>query len=164
MVLSLKAAEADVVFPFTDGAAVVGQRSEVGMEYYYINRSGERIGQRSYAIALPFYENRAPVLDRETGLFGLIDSNGEWVVGPKYVALGHGEAPVCDARIAFITCKVDSRPCKGGYIDIDGNEVVVFLDVVYLQPFRNGAAVVRTDRQVGLVNTDGKWVWSRPVE
>lgn len=67
----------------------------------YIDANGTLVIDYTFDDALPFYDGVAPVQDRETALWGLINTSGVWVAPPQFSTMrpfskATGLAGACD--------------------------------------------------------------------
>lgn len=150
-------------FAFSDGLAVVRDQSSEHQRFRYINQDGEDVFSRSFVVAYPFEQGRAVVLDQETLLYGLIDLEGEWVFEPKYKVLVNAGEQSEPIRFPFKEGNALREPVRGGYLDRDGNEVIVFENLLSLDHFHNGAAMIETTEYHGLIDINGEWIWREPA-
>ena len=92
-----------------------------------------------------FHKGSAPV--RVEGKWGLIDTQGKWVLAPTFTDIGMYSVE------GLLPVKVDD---KYGYINYLGTPITDFkYDEV--KSFSDGLAAVRVDDQWGYIHPDGKW-------
>ena len=91
--------------------------------------------------------------------YGLIDTNGKYLVEPKFRWLGTFSEGVSAAEISEETGLI-----HGGYIDRSGKFVITLSYASNLGPFYDGYAAVMTPRHgTGYIDKQGNWLW-KPTE
>jgi hypothetical protein len=83
-------------------------------------------------------------------LFGLVDSEGKWIVEPKF-----DEMLGLDRETGAVLVKLDN---KWGYLHQDGSFLVEPKFEAVLLGFRNGVAVVQYDGANRKINTKGEFL------
>jgi hypothetical protein len=134
--------------PFSDGLAVVevwGKEGGAG----FIDRSGNWVvgpTQEWEAVGLPLAEDRAPVMETESGNRGYVDRRGDWAVPPTFeLARGFHQG-----RAAVY------RDGGWGFIDRSG-AIVLPLRFDEVLDFSQGLAAVKRGEHWGYVRLDGSW-------
>jgi hypothetical protein len=88
------------------------------------------------------------------GLFGYIDTRGEWVIRPRFQYANDFSEGLAGVPLGE----------KGwGFIDRTGKEVIPAKFGWVYKGFRHGIAEVVFDRKGGYIDTKGEWVW-KPSE
>ena len=118
---------------FNQGLRPVQMEDESG--YVYINTEGEIVlpkdGQ-SFEMARPFTDEFAAVQDKESGLCGYIDLNGDWAIPPQYFTAGDFRSGI--ALVTLGTADdISAGSGKTGLIDTSGNCILEFSKDVGLQ-------------------------------
>lgn len=124
----------------------------------------------------------------ESGKWGIVDTNGNWIVEPKFDSIGYFEDGLAYAYegelCGFINTKgewvvepkfkkdiyhfseglaaVEFDDGRAGYIDKDGNMVITLdgYEWVLAWEFDEGVASVLTDKGAGIIDKTGGWIVS----
>lgn len=101
--------------------------------------------------AKPYSEGYAAVC--KDGLWGYINSNGGWLVEPKY-----SEAYSFSSGLALVV----NKKGKSGFIDTNGNLVIHFQgEYAFMNSFDNGLCIKSSIfRKEGVVDKNDKWIIS----
>ncbi len=107
--------------------------------------TAELVIAANFEAAGVFHKGSAPV--RVDGKWGLIDTQGKWVLAPTFTEIGMYSAE------GLLPVKMDD---KYGFINYLGTPITEFkYDAV--KPFADGLAAVRINNQWGYIHPDGKW-------
>ncbi|MBS1620554.1 MAG: WG repeat-containing protein [Bacteroidetes bacterium] len=91
-------------------------------------------------------------------LYGLIDSKGKIIFGPKYDAINEFKNELARVRLGKIADKEDDiDSAKYGFIDMYGKEVIP-VKYNWADGFDEGLAAVRLDKKFGFINQKGEEV------
>lgn len=91
-------------------------------------------------------------LGMEDGLFGYANTQGQWVIPPKYESAG--------AFVDGLAFVVHPDPENSGAIDQAGNRKIALPNLKRPTYFHGGLAWVEfKDGTAGYINRDGQWVW-----
>ena len=114
----------------------------------YINTQGMYEIEPQFKDAKSFSEGVALVLSKENKKWGYIDKSGKWIIKPQFDG---GKA--FKSGIGFVRIKRDWF-----YINIKG-EKLTMPEGVKRYPFsKDGVALIRTEKGVGVIDTNGKFV------
>ena len=102
----------------------------------YVNRQGERAFEKSFYRGWEFSEGLAVVMEEEGGLWGYIDTTGEFAISPRFQSHPHGYVSPFSDGLARV-----SVGGKYGYIDNTG-EFAVELRFLAAEHFVEGMARV----------------------
>jgi hypothetical protein len=143
--------EAIRIGEYRNGAAVF-QKSE--NTYGLLNLSGDVISLFYNNDKMHFGDCRDGLIKKKdkNGLFGLVDISGDWVISPDYDFIdASGNSYFNDGL-----CPVGKNE-KKGYIDRNGNLSIDYkFDNAY--DFLNGAAIVKLDSLIGVIDKNGDWI------
>lgn len=119
----------------------------------YVNTTGTYVIPARFDEAYPFNNGRAVAVEKK--LYGLLDSKGKWIVGPR-----KGEV-MGETGSSRLVCSDDLG--KWGAIDMKGTVVIPF-EKDLMSTFRSGLALVGTKTtnpelvRIAVVDTLGKMV------
>lgn len=139
--------------PYSEGYGAV----RIGGKYGYVNLKGEMKIVPQFMDAHQFSNGYAVVsvlaskADTRNKNFGLIDTNGTFVIAPNHYRLGK----FSEGKIAFFTRK--NKKTKYGFLDVKGN-VVIKPKYEHVKMFKNGLAAVKIKEKYGYINSDGKMI------
>lgn len=148
--------------PYREGLARIAREVDGEIRIVLIDPKGEQAIEEEFQLVGEFANGCAAASPLGSESFGLINHDGMWITEPKYFGVGHRTTPMTYGRIGFIESA--DRPCRGGYLDQNGNEVIVFESVHSIGRFHHGAALVRTPDWFGLIDVHGEWIWSKSLE
>lgn len=136
---------------FSEGYALLENFNE---QNAFMDSTGQVITPFDFYEASRFTEGRA-VAANEYGLFGAMDTNGDWVVAPEWQ-----EMTSFSERFAFVGKTEGSSPeLVYGTVNLNGQRVLPFR-YSKVTPFSEGLAAV-TDKEkgkAGYINNKGGWV------
>lgn len=136
---------------FSEGLAAVEYKPG---KWIYISPAGKKMTLREFSFAFSFQNKRAVAME-EGGFYGVIDTQGEWVLPPKFGAI----FPPATGEKVFIAGKVDkTRYSFIPYYELVNSEGFALspLKVNESKPFLDFPAPVRKDDLWGFVAPDGK--------
>jgi hypothetical protein len=113
------------------------------MKYTFINTDGKRLNDASYDWVRDFDENGLARVSTN-GKWGVINTDGEWVVKPVYDKIGE----FCEG----LACVVKGK--KYGYINTKGKVVI---KVKYKYPTITDVSFYRFSYGLAKVEVNGKW-------
>lgn len=146
----LFSAEYDQIWSYSQGLALVREKTENSYRYGYIDKEGDLKIPMVYGAGRDFSEGVAPVSVSESGIgqYGFIDIKGNVVIEPQYRSASPFREGL--ARVQDISGE--------GFINHQGEEVIP-LQYGFVSDFQNGTAfAVTKDQQVIVIDKDGKEV------
>ncbi|MBR9860013.1 WG repeat-containing protein [bacterium] len=129
-----------------------------------INKQGKVLSDDIYTQVKAF-QNGIAVVELNNDKWGVIDTNGVFVVKPEYDYISsqgftNGLLPVAKRPIYNESSENHNRTLEWGFIDAKGSQVVEFrFDLVDPAGFRNGLMYVKEGSIEGYINKSGKYVW-----
>jgi hypothetical protein len=147
---------------FSEGLAAI---SDDDGFWTFVDRTGNVVLPGPYSgIPQPFVDGLAIIADPDTGGYGVIDTNGRWVVAPQYqqiLAFSEGFAAVQgkDGLWGYVD-KAGQMVVPPRFTDVDGGAQLYAYsaDPSPAGPFSAGLAAVHTEAGWGFIDMTGAWV------
>jgi WG containing repeat len=148
---------------FSNGRALMIDYTQNWREWGYMDRSGAGVIPLKFRYANDFENGVAVVAVGDAAFqhltYGLIDTNGKYLVEPKFGWLGTFSEGLSAAEISE-----ETGLNHGGYIDRSGKFAITLSYASRLGPFYDGYAAVTTPRHgSGYIDKQGNWLW-KPTE
>ena len=115
--------------------------------YGFLNKKGQSVIEPLFEEAFPVFEAPGFARAKQSGKWGLIDTNGTWVVKPGYSQVG-------TMQEGLLKVSVEG---KWGFVDNKG-KTVIKPQYELATDFKDGMAVVSSNLKFGVINSKGKWV------
>lgn len=130
---------------FREGLLCVTRLDASGSLFGYVNKKGEWAIQPQFLTARAFQDGVAVASSPFTRRYGLIDTQGNWLVEPEYDAIDHPNQGVFSAL----------RDHHYGLVDLKGNVVADFT-YLSLEPNDLGYAFLTEERSYGQLDAQGR--------
>ena len=148
------------VYDFSDNRAFV--KNEYG-EYLIIDTLGQEVSTERYSDVIGYGFKNGVALVRKNGLCGMIDTNGNFVINPKFEDIH--PAGIVDEYF-FFREEVQSQMNNNRFYGIARKDGTILLDAMLqnFDPdgFKNGLLMCVIEGRLSYIDRKGKIIWQDP--